>query len=223
MSDSSLPPAASPEPQASNTELRKELLIKDLENWCASFWKNEEAGERRLQFMVTLVTAVMAGLVGLYQYSLQHSPPDEAARLLRSAALPALAGLLLLGFVTYLRMVRRNAVTDGYKERADSVRRRVLGKAEFEALYPKPPGRSGMLGRVANGGLAVVTAVLNSFVAALLLAFGQEPDAMEGAWTVGAVTFAVAFLLHLVVAEWLKPLGGQGTAKSTEPKSGKAA
>lgn len=44
----------------------KDLLLADLEYIRASFWKNEDIGEKRFGFFVTVVTAVVAGLVALY-------------------------------------------------------------------------------------------------------------------------------------------------------------
>lgn len=126
--------------------LGADLLRRDYDYWAECFWKNEESGERRLQFLITLVTAVMAGLGALFGYVVaagRSATPaltmdqavGEAADVVLRVAIPALGGLLLVGIVTFLRMVHRDRVTDDYKERLDQLRRTVYGDLRASWLY----------------------------------------------------------------------------------------
>jgi hypothetical protein len=85
----------------------KDLLLRDLDYVRDSFWKNEEIGEKRFSFFVTLVTAVVGALVAL-----EKSPGTDV-----SDVVPwALSVLLVFGLLTYARMLHRNAVSDNYKK-----------------------------------------------------------------------------------------------------------
>lgn len=205
--------ASTPEPlrgpgPLTEAEHRKDLLLQDLAYWSECFWKNEEAGERRVQFYISLVTAVMAGLIGLYQYTYEQSHSlTEAAAVLIRAGVPGSAGLLLVGFITYLRMIRRNAVTDEYKERADAVRMLALTEADFSQLYE--PGLKPRKARsdrerarrsVSNGGLSVTMAALNSLVLAILAGILVAPHSALWAWLAAVPVFVLAFLGHLRLA-----------------------
>jgi hypothetical protein len=103
----------------------RDLLIADLEHFGESLWRNEEHGEKILNFFVVLVTAVCSGLVALMT---ANSRPEADA--FKGIAADALLVLLVMGFLTWLRMLRRNVVTDEHK--------RTLGKirATYAALCP---------------------------------------------------------------------------------------
>ena len=89
-----------------------------------SFWHNEESGERRVNFLITLATAVIAAIVALVKVEKLE---------LESFLLPsilAVMALLLLGIVTWRRMLMRNRATDEYKRGMEIVR------SWFEAKDP---------------------------------------------------------------------------------------
>lgn len=87
----------------------KEIMITQYKAFSDSFWRNEELGERRVNFLITLVTAVIAALVGLRE--VQNLPTEEFLPL----TILAVIALLLLSVVTWRRMLKRNRVTDEYK------------------------------------------------------------------------------------------------------------
>ena len=90
----------------------KDLLLQDLEYVRSSFWKNEEIGEKRFSFFVTIATAVAGGLVALARVSCTAV----------SDVVPwAVSVLLVFGLLTYARMQHRNAVSDNYKELSDYI------------------------------------------------------------------------------------------------------
>jgi hypothetical protein len=192
----------------SNETLRNQLLLDDLKNWNESFWKNEEAGERRLNFYLTLVTAVMGGLVALYQYNVKEGGGMQVAvEVVERVAPKAIVGLLVVGVITFMRMVHRDHTTDDYKERADAVRRLVLGK-ELDRLYPEPPPRSNRSRRwrpvlrtarsVFGGGLVMTMLVLNSLLFGVLMGLVSAPRNAAIAWRDGVWAFLGAAALQLV-------------------------
>ena len=40
----------------------EKLLLAEYELFSTSFWKNEEVGEKRVNFFITLTTAIIAGI-----------------------------------------------------------------------------------------------------------------------------------------------------------------
>ncbi|HET9328072.1 MAG TPA: hypothetical protein VFQ05_15000 [Candidatus Eisenbacteria bacterium] len=229
-----------PRPPHPDDSLRRDVLLHDLDNWSESFWRNEESGERRVQFLITLITATIAGLAALFGYALDAAKPettdaamaavatkeamDAATQVVLRIGLPALGGLLLVGLATLLRMVNRDNVTDDYKERADQLRRLVLGDLTTAWLYQprnlskfqgitRPAGIRGRPGRDdnrlarswLNGGLSMTVALLNALLVGLLVALwywnlGQRPTG-ESAFLGFAAAIAMV-LLELFFMAW---------------------
>ncbi|MGB8701800.1 MAG: hypothetical protein WCD18_20485 [Thermosynechococcaceae cyanobacterium] len=97
-----------------------DFLIADFEHFGDSFWRNEEVGEKRFNYFLTLVSAVLAGLVTLHT-----SNNSSVSQALRSITNASLGGLCIFGFVTYLRMLKRNSVTDEYKNALKNIRKKI--------------------------------------------------------------------------------------------------
>lgn len=134
----------------------EDFLLVEYRNLADSFWRNEEAGERRVNFFITLVTAVISALVAwATRGSGVRTDFDYAIVLF------ALLALLALGIVTFLRMLRRNQVTDSYKRAMDMIR--AFFKEGDERLRDYEPfKRTGR--KIGRGGLAEMVAVLNSVI-----------------------------------------------------------
>jgi hypothetical protein len=99
-----------------NHEIHSEgFLLEEYRHLSESFWRNEEVGEKRVNFFITLVTAVIAALVTLATKGKTDVYP---------IAVFALFALLVVGIVTLNRMIRRNRVTDEYKLAMDMIRSR---------------------------------------------------------------------------------------------------
>lgn len=96
--------------QQSNGLDPKDLLIADMQHFGESMWRNEEVGEKRFAFFTTLLTAVAAGLVALRAKDTNIAKDD-----FKYVAGAACAGLLVIGLLSYLRMLHRNRVTDQYQ------------------------------------------------------------------------------------------------------------
>lgn len=98
-------------------EAAKELLLEDYRYLSDSFWRNEQTGETRVNWFIGIFTAVAGGLVALA--GTEDGPRGELLRLL---VIVSLIALLVFGLLTLLRIVKRNEITDGYKQDLDLIR-----------------------------------------------------------------------------------------------------
>jgi bis(5'-nucleosidyl)-tetraphosphatase len=140
----------------------KELLLADLKYANESFWHNEETGEKRVKFFITLVTAVITALVAITG---KEGIKDDLLKNL--LVLYALSSLFIVGLVTLFRLIRRNEVTDGFKKDMDDIRQRfidyyddcgvLIGYSPF-----KPSGKTTPLRKF--GGLTHTVAAINSLI-----------------------------------------------------------
>jgi hypothetical protein len=175
-----------------NEELSKEkaeradrFLIEDYAKWAESMYRSEEIGEKRINFFISLVTAVLAGLVALFT-------AKESA--IRAEVLPlvtrgALAGLLTLGAVTFLRVLHRHKVTDRCKRQIAEIRRHFLaGSGVSLSIGESFLGRR----RLRQGGLAVMMLVMNSILAGLFVYALVYDRVGRGSWGIGGTLVAVA-------------------------------
>jgi hypothetical protein len=153
----------------SNQELNKpqnssvDFLRDEYKYFTDSFWKNEEIGEKRLTVFITLVTAVIAGLVALHT---KDGMIDKNHRFY--VTICSLFALLLLGLATLLRMRQRDRVSDEYKRALDEVRDlfREMGN-RLHAYQPFP--KVGTRKRI-TGGYVQTVALINSLISAALIA-----------------------------------------------------
>ncbi|MFW9767504.1 MAG: hypothetical protein ACFFEM_01685, partial [Candidatus Thorarchaeota archaeon] len=113
--------------------IQTEFLLREHEYFAESFVNNEEVGEKRVNFLITIVLAILAALVGLV--SVESTIIDLSIVLM--VGIFVLFGLLLLSYVTLLRIIYRNKRTDDWKYRLDTVREqfRTLDK-RLEDYYP---------------------------------------------------------------------------------------
>jgi ADP-ribose pyrophosphatase YjhB (NUDIX family) len=115
----------------------KELLLEDYRYLADSFWKNEQVGETRVNWLIGILTAVAGVLV-----TLAGAEHGLGGGLLRLIIITALLALLVFGIFTLLRIIKRNDVTDGYKQDRDAIRQ--IFKDHFDGdstlLYYQPFG-----------------------------------------------------------------------------------
>jgi len=141
----------------------QELLLEEYKYFTGSFWKNEEIGEKRVEFFITLTTAVIAAVVTLITSDRATSYGID----IRQIGLAALAGILLIGLITFLRMLKRNRVTDEYKDKIDYIREQLRIRSINLPEY-KIPFRSD--NRLIKGGLAETIGMMNSIILAVIVA-----------------------------------------------------
>lgn len=142
----------------------KDLLIADLEHFGESLWRNEEVGEKRFSFFVTLVTAVIGAMVALTTSDNQLSP--EAMRNIEGAILSA---LLIFGLLTYLRMIQRNHVTDEYHRTLTYIREQFLSLCSELGSYEVPKRKKTWWSTWLKGGYAESVGVMNSILLGALM------------------------------------------------------
>jgi 8-oxo-dGTP pyrophosphatase MutT (NUDIX family) len=183
---------------------QKDLLLEDFRYLTESFWRNEQAGETRVNWFIGLVTAVAAGLVALS--TSDRAPQDEALRVIVVASL---FGLLLLGIVTLLRVLIRNEATDRYVQASDIIRQLFMDHLDRDQVLVQyyPFGRPNKSTRRKLGGLAHIVAALNCLLFAALLGVAVYPvpnanlDAAAApgpALATAAVGFGLGVLLQYV-------------------------
>ena len=142
----------------------KNLLITDLEYVRGSFWRSEEIGEKRFGFFVSVVTAAVAGLIAL--------SANEAADFTKITNWAILA-LLVFGLLTYIRMLQRNATSDGYKMMSDEIWDVGLQLCPElnEISYKLNWGTKTGLSKWARAGLAETIGVINGALFGAYLAY----------------------------------------------------
>ncbi len=145
-------------PSQPNERARADLLLADLNHFSQSMWRNEEVGEKRFNFFLTLVTAVMAGLVALET----HGGVIHSRRMIYGLAI---LFLFMVGIMTYLRMLKRNHVTDEYQRTLKSIRKNLSDLAADHLAYHVPV-RSTPLPWLFSGGYAESLAVMNGLLLA---------------------------------------------------------
>ena len=153
------------------------------------FWRNEEIGERRVNFFITLVTAAIAALVALATSKEGNLRKDDVYFL----TVFALLALLSFGSVTLLRMIHRNIVTDGYKEAMEMIRSHFRGwdKKRLENYYPFKSGKDRKLG---TGGLVDMVALVNSVIVTALCALFAFFYPKWNIWLVALLGFITAWI-----------------------------
>lgn len=165
-----------------------DFLIAEHEHFADSFWRTEELGEKRLNFFISLLTAVVAGLVVLATSDSGFSDAE-----VQWVTFAAGLALLLLGVSTLLRMLRRNNVADQYKRAMDVVRTSFRDRYGLEGYEPFE--KATMTRRLFTGGLAQTAALLNSILAGAVTAVGLVDAASPAWWAVaGGLVFAVTLV-----------------------------
>lgn len=154
----------------------KDLLLADLKQFGEAMLKNEEIGERRFNFFLTLVTSVIAGLVVLQTEKIRIPATD-----VQTIVHVAVALLLVFGIFTYLRLLQRNRVTDQYKDTLDYIRSRLASEFHTNTAYEVPrPMDAGWRARF-KGGLAETVGVMNAILLGsflVLSSLGYIPSAL---------------------------------------------
>jgi 8-oxo-dGTP pyrophosphatase MutT (NUDIX family) len=191
---SNLPPLEHPSPDA------KEFLLEEYRSLSKALEVNEEIGETRVNWLIGIVTAVLGGVVAILAADKPTVP--EAARQL--IAMGFLLGLLIVGYITLRRILKRNAKTDGFKKDLRRIRdifrdyydpNRVLIGYQGFAAGPRP--RTKKAGRK-YGGLADLVSALNSLIiAALVGAISSfNGDSVRETGVIGVAAFVLSTLVH---------------------------
>lgn len=160
-----------------------DLLIADLEHFGESLWRNEEVGEKRFNFFITLVTAVIAGLVAFHTSDAQLDPPT-----MKAVTNGALIALLVLGLLTYMRMLQRNRVTDQYQRTLKYIRQKLADLNHLPEYKVPQPLDTGIR-KWFRGGLAETVGAIDSVLLCTLLIINAVNVWLAGA--VGLLSLAI--------------------------------
>ncbi|MBL8097933.1 MAG: RNA pyrophosphohydrolase [Anaerolineales bacterium] len=165
----------------------EKLLLAEHKLFTDAFWKNEDIGEKRVEFFVTLTTAIIAGLVALIT-SKQSTMPYE---ILREISTGALISLLLFGLITLSRILQRNRVTDEYKGIVDYLRDQLKKRSSNLLNYELP---FKVHKRLFTGGLAETVSLMNSIIFSIITALWVE----EKIKLLGIIlSFILSFILQI--------------------------
>jgi 8-oxo-dGTP pyrophosphatase MutT (NUDIX family) len=146
----------------------KDLLLRDYDHLSRFLERNEQVGETRINLFTGLVTAVAGALAGLFAREVKLAPGS-----LRWIVLSALVALLVIGIAVLFRMLVRNSATDKTKLQLDVIRdsfREQFDPADKWLGHNPFPGADRAIAPRKLGGLAHMTAVLNSLVCAAIAA-----------------------------------------------------
>lgn len=169
----------------------EKFLLAEYQYFSDAFWKNEETGEKRVEFFITLTTAVIAGVVALATRSGEALPDAN----IRNISIGVLSAMLLLGLVTFLRIMQRNRVTDEFKDILDYLRGQIKHRSESLGDYKLPfrPSR-----RWLKGGLAETVALMNSIIIGVMAALYSESN---WHWALIPVLFLLSFVIQVSIAK----------------------
>ncbi len=103
----------------SNTNLGISLLWKDYDHISKSLAENENVGEKRITFFLTLTTAIITAIITF------NTTGKISTDIKLLTSISAIFTLLAIGLIILLRMIKRNKITDEYKIALDSIRQRI--------------------------------------------------------------------------------------------------
>jgi hypothetical protein len=179
-------------------DVLKEYLLAEHRNLREAFWRNEESGERRLQFFIGLVTAVF-GALGLIATTDKGWFSGRPERIFAAAA-GGLVFLLLVGWMTLGRMNKRDRVSDEYKASLDEIRNcflRPAGKACPSLPEPLRDGWPfGGASEARVGWLAKLVMTVNALIAGALAIdlYLWAGKLTAGLWAAPLATAIVGFI-----------------------------
>lgn len=145
------------------------LLLEEYKHLCESYLSNEELGERRVNFFLTLTTAVIAAIVAIQKgvISVVDGKVDPIL-------FGGLVALLMFGIVTLMRIIRRNQATDRYLRGLAKLRKYFVTEGEaakylvFNPYDEKPRHKKEKIFSLGTGGLVEMVALMNSLIVAAL-------------------------------------------------------
>lgn len=191
----------------------KEFLLEEYRSLTESLHINEEVGEKRLTFFITLVSGVMAGIVTLLTNF--DEIPFEFMYAVVFLVIGTLVAILVVGRIIYFRMKKRNRTTDGFKKDLRRIRNIMkLKYADEHETNLKYYGAFGNNEQRRFTSLVHVMAVLNAFVAGFIVfltIYFSGPATFE-MFIVNVIITIV--IIALIVFEglrgWMSPTHGGG-------------
>ena len=153
-----------------SSDLFDAFMVSELEHTADSLLRNEEDGERRVTVFLTIAGA--AGAVLAYLAGGESLEPYEINPLF----IAVLLAVLVVGYLTFVRVVHRNVKTDEYKERLNRARTYfvpIRTDPRIQKYLPFNPYEAGPRPyphwlSIGSGGWLETTAVVNALIAGAL-------------------------------------------------------
>lgn len=169
---------------------------------------NEQLGERRIEFFVSLVTAVIgvSGLIGASDImNFDIIGAENKTRMIAIIILISIGTIVPFGFITLERIIRRNLETDEYKAKLDKIRRYFIERdksiADYVAFDPyiqySRTKKWSELFSFGVGGFAETIRLINSIISGLF--FGILVLAFKVSWEMAFYSLALSITIALVV------------------------
>jgi hypothetical protein len=150
-----------------------DFLLAEREHAAESLLRNEESGERRATFFVSIAGAAAAVLAFAFGGETSIVPRERVP----AAAAGSAALLLILGLLTVRRLIERHVVTDRYIFALRSLRRAFLTREDAQAfpnaffkLYDQFEPRKVSMFSLGKGGWLETIALINAVLAGLAAA-----------------------------------------------------
>ena len=159
----------------------EKLLLAEYDHFGDGIFKNEEIGERRIEFFLTIATATLGGVVLLLTAKEVKLSNDDV----RKVALAALLTLFVIGLVTFLRILQRDRVTDEYKAIQRYLREQLRQRSPALTEYALPFIKT-RRHKLLRGGIALTMAMINSVVLAFIAAVWAADSRHIAAFTIGS-------------------------------------
>jgi len=162
--------------QSNDNEASVRFLLAEHQYFRESLHQNEEVGEKRVNYFISLTTVMITAFVALM--SLDNAFLTFEQLLLITVV--AMLGLLVIGWLTMLRILKRNKNTDKCKERLDLVRelfRRFDTSGILEESYwPYGKAKIEKLGdrKWGSGGLREMIIAMNSIITVVIIVIVLE-------------------------------------------------
>lgn len=154
-----------------------DFILEEYKHLTDSFLRNEELGERRVNFFLTFTTTAIGALVAAREFF-----NDVEMKNFYIGFCAVLLALLLFGIVTLMRIIHRNLVTDKYLRGLARIRRyyadvdkenpNILPYLPYKTFddFPQRKKKGKDIYSLGNGGLLETVALVNSIITAALLA-----------------------------------------------------
>jgi hypothetical protein len=186
-----------------NSIVPPEFFMAEYGHIVESFLRNEEDGEKRVAFLITLTSAVL-GATGFLVHRSDGGLDVRAIIQARWFIGPTLLIPLAIGWFTLMRIRTRNLTADEYKLALRTLRRRFVtyGAArELENVFFKPyesyTTRSFSLVPFAKAGWLEVVALVNALLTGMFAAVLLSPVLANGSgskrgWALAATAAVIA-------------------------------
>jgi len=182
-----------------------DFLLAEYRSHLDSFWRSEELGERRVNFFITLTTAVLAAL------AIREKGILVSGGKVDLIFFYGLGVLLLFGVVTLARIIRRNLVSHEYLRAVGRIRRYFTDKDQqilrhlYYGPYDDRPQRQKewhQIFSLGTGGLVETVALVNGLIVAALCALLALPRSLWMGGLSGLVGFIAIWIVQFIYVKY---------------------